>query len=156
MSTKYCPECGAEYQEWAVKCLDCGVALVDEKPNFKKKPKETTEVVTKSGKRFVKEPLVAIESFATSMEAQFSQGILEAEGVPSIIADADNVMLNGSNTSTKKGVALVVKESDLEKAKEILGSIMKEIPEGEFPEDGAIEEVSEENMDEDNPETDDD
>jgi len=141
MATKYCPECGGEYQEWAVTCLDCNIALVDEKPDVKKKSKSETEVVTKSGKKYVKEPLVAVESFATTLEAQFSQGILEAEGVPSIIADADNVMLNGGNSSTKHGVALVVKESDLEKAKEILGSLVKEIPEGEFPEDGIIEEI---------------
>lgn len=32
MSTRWCPECRAGYQSWALECMDCHVALVDEIP----------------------------------------------------------------------------------------------------------------------------
>lgn len=143
MGIKYCPECGGEYQEWAQKCVDCGVALVDTKPNTQLKKETVPEVIVKGGRKYVKEPLVPIAGFANAMEAQFSQGILESEGIPSIITAADAVLLNGQNTSTKHGVSLVVKESDAAQAKEILESIetnlpeegIGSVPEIEFPEE---------------------
>jgi hypothetical protein len=141
MAMKYCPECGAEYQEWAQKCVDCDVALVDTKPNAKPKKDKESEAVVKGGRKYVKEPLVPLAGFANAMEAQFSQGILESEGIPSIITAADAVLLNGQNTSTKHGVSLVVKESDLAKAKEILDSIETNIPEDGNIVDGDVEVV---------------
>jgi len=135
MAIKYCPECGGEYQEWAQQCVDCGVALVSAKPDVKSKKDDNSEVILKGGRRYVKEPLVPIAGFANALEAQFSQGILESEGIPSIITAADAVLLNGQNTSTKHGVSLVVKESDAVKAKEILDSIETNLPEDiDFPE----------------------
>jgi len=128
MATKYCPECGTEYEEWAVKCLDCGAALTEEKPIAKLKSGKK-DLVSKGGRKYVKEPLVAVAAFANAMEAQFSKGILEAEGIPSMVTDADAILLNGQNSSTKKGVSLVVRESDLQTAKEILESIERDIPE---------------------------
>jgi predicted ATP-dependent serine protease len=129
MGIKYCPECGGEYQEWAQKCVDCGVGLVDTKPNTQLKKESVPEVIVKGGRKYVKEPLVPIAGFANAMEARFSQGILESEGIPSIITAADAVLLNGQNTSTKHGVSLVVKESDAAQAKEILESIETNLPE---------------------------
>ncbi len=72
-------------------------------------------------------------SFANALEAQFSKGVLEAEGMESIIANADTVMLSGRNSSTVTPIKLLVKESDAEAAKEILNSIEKNISEENFP-----------------------
>jgi hypothetical protein len=141
MAIKYCPECGGEYQEWAQKCVDCGVALVDTKPNAKPKKDKGAEVTTKGGRKYIKEPLVPLAGFANTMEAQFTQGILESEGIPSIITSADVVLLNGQNTSTKVSVNLVVKESDLAKAKEILESIDTNVPEDSDIVDANVEVV---------------
>jgi hypothetical protein len=141
MPNKYCPECGGEYQEWAVKCIDCGVPLVDEKPNLKKKPADEKEIVARSGQKYVKEPLVAMGSFATTLEAQLSQGILESEGIPSMITTDDKLIAYQPDTSSVGNIHLIVKTSDAEKAKEILDSIIKDIPEGEFPEDAFGDEL---------------
>lgn len=32
MSTRWCPQCGAEYREGVTTCADCGVALIDTQP----------------------------------------------------------------------------------------------------------------------------
>ena len=147
MSTKYCPECGGEYQEWAQTCADCGLELTDTKPVPRRKTRNENEFVLKGGRKYVKEPLVPVACFANTLEAQFSQGILESEGIPSIITDADRVLLNGQNTSTLKGVSLVVKQSDAEKAKEILDSIERNLTEDGFTEDGSIEVIPMDNDD---------
>jgi hypothetical protein len=152
MTNKYCPECGGEYQEWAEKCVDCGVLLTDTKPDINpKKKKSDSEAVTVGKHRYVKEPLVAISTFATTLEAQFSRGILESEGIPSMITDADSVILNGRNTSTVHGVSLVVKESDATTAKEILDSIQKDVPEDGIITEEIQEEVSQEDTNEREP-----
>jgi hypothetical protein len=141
MSMKYCPECGGEYQEWAVKCLDCGAALVDTKPNSKPKSKNKDEIVVKGDRKYVREPLVVIASFSNSIEAEFNKGILESENIPSMVTSTDAIIAYQPDASAVGNVHLVVKESDAEKAKEILNSIEKDIPE-----DGIIEgEILEEN-----------
>jgi hypothetical protein len=155
MSIKYCPECGAEYQEWAVKCIDCGVALVDTKPGSKPKSKNKDEIVIKGGRKYVREPLVVIASFTNSLEAEFNKGILESEDIPSMVTSTDAIIAYQPDASAVGTIHLVVKESDAEKAKEILNSIEKDISDSDIPEDGIIEgEIPEENDPEgDNSET---
>ena len=138
MATKYCPECGAEYEEWVEKCLDCGAVLTDTKPGSKPKS-------NKDGGKYAHEPLVTIGSFANTMEATFSKGILESEGIPSMITSTDTIIAYQPDASAVGNIHLVVKESDAAKAKEILDSIVKEVPE-----DGIIEE---EILEENNPNT---
>jgi hypothetical protein len=128
MAIKYCPECRSEYQEWVEKCPDCGAALTDTKPGAKPKP-------NKDGGKYAREPLVAIGSFTNSMEAQFNKGILESEGIPSMITSTDSIIAYQPDASAVGNIHLVVKESDAGKAKEILGSIVKDVPE-----DGIIDE----------------
>jgi hypothetical protein len=128
MAIKYCPECRAEYQEWVEKCPDCGAALTDIKPGAKAKP-------DKDGGKYAHQPLVTIGAFANSIEAQFSKGILESEGIPSMITSTDSIIAYQPDASAVGNIHLVVKESDAAKAKEILDSIVKDVPE-----DGIIDE----------------
>jgi hypothetical protein len=99
-----------------------------------KKPKNIDPKIANKGERkYTREPLIPVASFANVLEAQFSKGVLEAEGIESIIANADTVMLSGRNTSTVTPINLLVKESDAEAAKEILNSIEKNLREEDFP-----------------------
>ena len=87
----------------------------------------------KNDRKYTREPLVEVAAFDNALEAQFNKGVLEAEGIASIIANTDTVMLSGRNSSTVTPVKLVVKASDAETAREILNSIEKNIPEEELP-----------------------
>lgn len=141
--TRYCPKCGGEYQDRVENCLDCNEKLVDTKPESRPGQKEELPAVTAGERRYAKEPLLAVASFANTLEAQFSKGVLESEGIASIIANADTVILSGRNSSTVTPINLLVRESQAVKAKEILDSIVKNITEDDIPETDFIEEESE-------------
>jgi hypothetical protein len=137
---QYCPKCRAEYQDWVEKCLDCGVKLVDTKPEVISEPR----IITKGNRSYFKQPLVPVGSFATTIEAQFNKGILESEGIDSIIANPDVLMAYQPDASSSSNISLLVRESDAEKAREILNSIDKDISEEDFiegylPEEGFTE-----------------
>lgn len=107
---------------------------------MKDKNKSELKNAAKDDRKYSKEPLVAVASFASTLEAQFSKGVLEAEGIDSLIANADTVMLSGRNSSIVTPINLLVKESDAETAREILNSIDKNISEEDFPPEGNPEE----------------
>jgi hypothetical protein len=136
---KYCPECGAEYQDWVNKCLDCNVKLVDTKPEVIPSAKEEPEIITKGDRKYYKQPLVPVGSFNNIVEAQLTKGILESEGIDSILGNPDMLIAYQPDASSTGNIALLVRESDAEKAKEILNSIDKNISEDDFP-DGEIPE----------------
>jgi hypothetical protein len=97
------------------------------------KKKSEPKIVARGDRKYTKERLIAVASFASTLEAQFSKGVLEAEGIESIITNADTVMLSGRNSSTVTPIKLLVKESDAEAANEILNSIEKDISEDDLP-----------------------
>jgi hypothetical protein len=145
MTMRYCPKCAAEYQDWVKKCVDCNVKLVDTKPEAIPASKEEHEIITKGDRKYYKQSLVPVGSFTNTMEAQFNKGILESEGIDSIIANPDVLVAYQPDASSTGNIALLVRESDAEKALEILNSIDKNINEDDFPDGEIAEEDSAEN-----------
>ena len=146
MAMRYCPKCRGEYQDWVEKCLDCNVKLVDTKPEATSVSKEETRIISKGDRRYAKQTLVPVGSFSNNIEAQFNKGILESEGIDSIIANPDVLIAYQPDASSTGNIALLVRESDAEKALEILNSIDKNIPENDFPDSEIPEEDATENV----------
>ena len=141
---RYCPNCRAEYQDRVEKCLDCNVKLVNTKPEAIPQSSEEPTIITKGKRSYFKQPLVPVGSFTSTFEAQFNKGILEAEGIDSMIANPDVLVAYQHDASTSGSLSLLVRESDAEKAREILNSIDKDISEEDFtegyiPEEGFTE-----------------
>jgi hypothetical protein len=67
--------------------------------------------------------LVQIARFFTPVEAHMLQSRLEAEGVPAVVADAQIVGVNPLLTMAVGGVRVLVPESELERAREIVSAI---------------------------------
>src|SRR5262245_10924736 len=67
--------------------------------------------------------LVLIARFFTPVEAHMLQSRLQAEGVPAVVADAQIVGVNPLLTMAVGGVRVLVPESDLERAREIVIAI---------------------------------
>jgi hypothetical protein len=67
--------------------------------------------------------LVLIARFFTPVEAHMLQSRLEAEGVPTVVADAQIVGVNPLLTMAVGGVRVLVSESDFERAREIVSAI---------------------------------
>ncbi len=103
----YCPECQDEFQEWVKVCPDCGVALVEELSEEKPEPVP------------VDEPLVHIATAPDPMIAAMWKGILENEGIFSLVGSGD---LRAAQyiLSINSGSKIYVLASDEDKAREIL------------------------------------
>lgn len=65
------------------------------------------------------ERLVVVQTFNTEIDAQIAKGHLQSVGIPSMIAKDD---LDGMfpNFQLTEGVALLVREHDLQKAEQVL------------------------------------
>ncbi len=67
------------------------------------------------------EDLVTIASFNLAAEAHFARGLLEAEGIDAVVIDENLTTLNPLLTGAIGGVRLQVRESDAERAMQVLG-----------------------------------
>ncbi len=114
----YCPKCRGEFQNWVQVCPDCGVALVDmlpELPPVKPKPKA----------KLSKEPLVYIATAPNEPLARMWAGILENEGIYSLVRGSDlgAAMYVPSLLSHSE---IHVLASQAEKAREILIPLLED------------------------------
>jgi len=133
--TRYCPKCRSEYQDWAKKCPECGSKLNQKKPEKASEP--VPPVITVGERKYLKEPLVVLATYPDDMDAYIAGELLEEQGIKSVVANPNSVFRMDRSSESKS--AVFVKESDLEKAKELLAGIEKKladtsIPETEIPE----------------------
>jgi hypothetical protein len=105
----YCPQCRDEFQDWVKECPDCKVPLVDVLPPL-------PEEVTREG------PLVHIATAPNEIEARLWKGILEDNGIHSMIKVAETLNLYLSPLALKH--RLYVLEEDEEQACNILGDMI--------------------------------
>ena len=105
----YCPNCRDEFQDWVEECPDCKVKLVDELPPL-------PEEITREG------ALVHLATAPNEIEARLWKGILEDNGIQSMIKVAESLNLYLSPLGLKH--RLYVLEEDEEKAREVLGDII--------------------------------
>ena len=107
----FCPKCKAEYREGFFICADCKIALVPEllpEPELPPEPEQYVEHIN----------LVSIETYPYRPEAEMVKGLLSANGIVSIIQDGLEAA-GGADLN----VQLLVKEEDVEEAKNILNEI---------------------------------
>ena len=87
------------------------------------------------------EPLVAIAAFTESMEADLARIHLKAEGIESRLDDENSIEMHWLNTSAMGSIKLLVRESEAERAVEILNrKTVEGIAENDAKEDGFSEE----------------
>jgi hypothetical protein len=116
--TRYCPKCRSEFQDWVEKCLDCGTELVDTKPEGKLAPEN--KVQTEDDDQYATNSMAMIGQFGSTLDAQFYQQILESEGIDSQVVDLN---ANSGFHRADRTVMLIVRQSDAEKAAELLKSV---------------------------------
>jgi hypothetical protein len=102
----FCPICKAEYREGFSRCADCDVDLVDE---LEDEPKESPEYVD----------WVKITTFSDRYEADLAQGLLEANDIEAVTFSDDCGSVDPA-LAYGLGVRLLVREEDVERAKEVL------------------------------------
>ena len=105
----FCPKCKAEYREGFFRCTDCDIDLVLELPPEPELPVERVEYID-----FIK-----IKSYPNRHEAELAKGFLSINGIDAVVSGDDYGGIQ-PGLSFSIGVQLLVKEEDVEKAKEIL------------------------------------
>jgi predicted amidophosphoribosyltransferase len=112
----FCPKCRDEFRDWVKTCPDCRVDLVAKLP-----PEPAT-----SGK--ANDEPVLLASARNEPEARMWAGILEDQGIRCMVKTYSSEMFRGVypsaypiQPSTLQFDVLVL-ESDLERAREILGN----------------------------------
>ncbi|HXJ95399.1 MAG TPA: DUF2007 domain-containing protein [Terriglobia bacterium] len=121
----YCPQCLTEYAEGSLECIDCGIPLQSgAPPESAQSPEDLEEPQVK---------LVKVRSFggpAGSMSAEVAKGILEANGLPSVVrGEFSAEALPGVDP-----VDLLVRAEDAARAAELLQSFL-DSPEGVAPDE---------------------
>jgi hypothetical protein len=134
---RYCPLCRGEYQDWVEKCVDCGAPLVETLPE--PEPEPESQIVTVNDTSYTTEPLIMIAEYSNFMDAKLGKEILESEGIKCFVPDEDTDTFSWTGVSKIAQPVLVVRESDSEKALEILRDIEKDNPEIRFLESDETE-----------------
>jgi hypothetical protein len=106
----FCPKCKAEYREGFYRCADCEIDLVPELPPEEEQPLEHPAEYLN---------LVNIETYYNRHEAELAKGFLSVNGINAVVFGDDGGGVQ-PGLSFSIGVQLLVKEEDVEKAKEIL------------------------------------
>jgi len=110
----FCPVCESEYQEGFTRCPDDDVELVK-------------ELSTEAGASDQSEArFVALHTLSMPAEAEMVNDILRQNGVRSVIQSGGNDAFAPVFSATSPGVAVLVDERDLDRAKEIYASFFGE------------------------------
>jgi hypothetical protein len=110
----FCPVCESEYQPGITHCSDDGAALVE---------KLTPEVggPDESEARFV-----TLHTLSSPAEAEMVNDILQQNGVRSAVQSGANDAFSPVFSAVSPGVAVLVDERDLDRAKELYASFFGE------------------------------
>jgi hypothetical protein len=114
---RYCPKCRSEFQDWVENCVDCGTGLVNTKPAGKLAPEYKSQT---EDNQYTTNSMAMIGQFGSILDAELYKQILESEGIDSQVVDFN---ANSGFHRADGTVMLLVRQSDAEKAAEILKSV---------------------------------
>jgi hypothetical protein len=119
MSTKWCPNCHAEYREGFVVCADCGVDLVESRPpsaatHWSAEPQQPDAPFLPG------DHVVELATFAI-VEAELVAAQLRVAGIPAAVLGVGAVVHTGVRRAR-----LMVRESDLADAEQFVEQLSTE------------------------------
>ena len=112
----WCSQCGSEFRPEYKRCSDCDVEL-------------TAEAPVRAAPEMVK--LVTVAAYDSEAPACILASRLEAQGIETVISDAETVTADPLWSVAIGGIKVQVRESDAQKAMEIAGTREAPAQEGE-------------------------
>lgn len=107
----FCPVCEAEYRDGITKCPEDGAELASQPVNAGDDSEAN---------------FVTLHTLSSPMEAEMVNDILRQNGVRSVIQSGANDAFSPVFSAVSPGVALLVDERDLDRAKELYASFFGE------------------------------
>jgi len=112
----FCPECESEYREGFTRCADCDVDLVAELAQLAVPPDED---------------VIEIARYPALHVAQLAASVLESSDIACFIGDEFFSGMRPEIAFASGGVKLFVRDSDADRAREVLADFEQSIPESE-------------------------
>lgn len=132
----FCTKCGSEYETGVERCSDCNEVLVAHMP-----PEEPDAAgrhgdfmngdEIHGGEQEILDRLIQIAVFNHSIEAHLCKTRLESEGIECFLAD-EHLSYLGPFAGESRGIKLQVRESDADRAIEILRQEPQETDSAEY------------------------
>lgn len=113
----YCPRCQNEFLPGLVVCPDCHVDLIDDHPV--PLPEDYRE-----------EDWVELYTFPGSLYARMAVELLQREGIPSYSQSSLSADFGSSYDYDTSACAVYVLEADYERAREVIETMIDELPSG--------------------------
>jgi RNA polymerase subunit RPABC4/transcription elongation factor Spt4 len=115
---KHCKNCGDEFEDWVKECPDCHVELTYGPKPLVEKTETPVDNSPAASFRGDYDELVTLATYSQLEKAYIATTKLQSEGIPAYVADEYVASLN----YIKPGqVRVVIRESDVERALQILG-----------------------------------
>ena len=134
----YCPACGTAYDEPERFCLDCGLPLVHGDSEVLETVGERHERARKIKPQLTEGRLVRVAGARNQAEAEFIQGLLLEEGVPSMLRRSAGFDVPDFLAAGPRDV--LVPEAALATAREVLleGELISDEPPGRVVSPGRL------------------
>jgi hypothetical protein len=112
----FCPECGSEFLAGIESCSDCAVPLVPQAP-------------CGEDEMIFDDPLVPATEVWNPAEAEIVSALLQAHGIPCLLKAENQYAVEATYTiGPLARRRLLVRESDLDRAREILQAVPQPDP----------------------------
>ncbi|MEW6444174.1 MAG: hypothetical protein AB1640_24790 [bacterium] len=125
---KVCPECKAEYEDWAEECSDCLVRLMSESEYRERKKEEEEEERVR--RDLSQADFVSVKIADNAFEADRIRGVLEEAGIPVLVRTFHDTAYDGLYVAQKGWAYLEVPRKEKERAQGIVQEFCRDFPGG--------------------------
>jgi hypothetical protein len=125
VSTRWCPQCGAEYVEGVDACADCACALVDEQPQHLAEPHHRS-IYNFAGQFGPDDDVVELCRIPSEFQAEVIAARLRDMGIPASLINQGQHLT--THLQISQGSRLFIRREDAERAAGVVNDTYSDTP----------------------------